>query len=433
MRFDKAWVVGKREYLTRIKTKGFWLGTLVLPVFMGASLVLPTVLLSKNKAEHRIVVVDATGQGLGPAVEKALKEAPGQGRSRSGETGEIHFRVTRLEPEPDTAAQRAALDRKVLKDEIDSWIWLTVEDLQTDRCEYHAANVSNAFTQKALESRLSEVIRDWRLQSAGLDSERIRNLTKRIDLAPVRVSETGSSKESGFAGLAIAFFLFFTLYMVILIYGNQIMQGVLEEKGSRIVEVLASAVHPTELMLGKIGGIGLVALTQLAIWVGTASVLTAPGVMAAMAFLPAGAGLSALAPSVLVHFFVLFLLGFFFYSSIYAMLGAAFNSLQEAQQMSSVAMLFVIAPVFLLFPVINAPDSKLAVITSMIPFFTPLIMVLRIALKMPPLWQILTAYALCALTIAGAVWVCARIYRVGILMYGKKPTIQELWRWVRYA
>lgn len=432
MRFDKAWIIGKREYLTRVKTKGFWLGTVALPLLMGALVVGPTLLIAKNKADHRLAVVDATGEGLGAAVETALLNEGAKEKARKKGNGEVRFKITRLAPGPDPAARRAELDRKVLNDEIDAWIWLAAEDLKENRLEYHAENVSNPLTQRALETGASAVVRDWRLRKAGLDAAHIGELTRSLDLTSVRISETGSTKESGFAGFAVALGLFFMLYMVILIYGSQIMQGVLEEKGSRVVEVLASAVHPSELMLGKMLGIGLVAFTQLAIWVGTATILTSPGLAFTMALLPEG-GLAALSPVVVVHFFILFVLGFFLYASIYAMIGAAFNSLQEAQQFTSIAMLLVIAPVFLLMPVINDPDSTMAVVGSMIPFFTPLIMVLRIAIKMPPLWQILAAYALSGLTIVGAVWVCARIYRVGILMYGKKPTLQELWRWVRYA
>jgi ABC-2 type transport system permease protein len=432
MRFDKAWIIGKREYLTRVKTKGFWLGTVALPLFLGAISVGPTLMMAKNKSDHRIAVVDTSGKGLGLAVEKALLGERTKAETRRKDRGEVRFQVTRLEPGPDSAAQRAELDRRVLDDKVDAWIWLTAESLEENRLEYHAENVSNPVTQSALKSRISEVVRDWRLRDAGLDAGRINELTRSLDLAPVRVSETGSTKESGLAGFAVAFGLFFILYTMILLYGTQIMQGVLEEKSSRVVEVLASAVHPTELMLGKIGGIGLVALTQLAVWMGTALLLSSPGLAFALAMLPEGV-LAALSPLVIVHFFILFLIGFFIYSSIYAMIGAAFNSLQEAQQFASVAVILVVAPMFLLMPVINDPDSKMAVVASMIPFFTPLVMMLRVALKMPPLWQILTAYALCGLTIAGAIWVCARIYRVGILMYGKKPTLQELWRWVRYA
>jgi ABC-2 type transport system permease protein len=218
--------------------------------------------------------------------------------------------------------------------------------------------------------------------------------------------------------------------MILIIHGTQIMQGVIEEKSSRVVEVITSAVKPTELMAGKLGGICLLALTQLAIWLGTALVLSSPGLLAAFMTAPT---IPSVAPAVLLNFLVLFLLGFFLFSTLYAMIGACFNSVQEAQQVASIAIFFVIAPMFFFMPVINDPDSKLAVVTSLIPFFTPLVMTLRVASKMPPAWQLVTGYVGCGLTIGLMIWVCSRIYRVGILMYGKKPTLQEIWRWVRYA
>jgi len=223
------------------------------------------------------------------------------------------------------------------------------------------------------------------------------------------------------------------LYMTTLIYGQQVMLGVLEEKSSRVVEVLLSTVDPIDLMAGKIAGIGLAGLTQIAIWIATAAVLTAPGVVAIMAFLPAGTELPTLSPILVLHFFLLFILGYFFYATFYAMIGSAFNNPQEAQQMASLAVIFVVLPWIFFLPILNDPDSTLAVVTSLIPIFTPFLMVLRIAVKMPPTWQILLGYFLTTAMCVGMIWLCARVYRVGILMYGKKPSLRELWRWVRYA
>jgi len=162
-------------------------------------------------------------------------------------------------------------------------------------------------------------------------------------------------------------------------------------------------------------------------------VATAPGVAAAIAVLPAGMALPALSPVMLLNFALLFLLGFFIFSTFYAAIGAAFNNAQEAQQVAGVAISFLVIPVVFMTAIINDPSSRFAVVMSLIPPFTPLLMTLRIGLEMPPLWQLLLAYALTLGFIVGAIWVCARIYRVGILMYGKKPTFQELWKWMRYS
>ena len=234
------------------------------------------------------------------------------------------------------------------------------------------------------------------------------------------------------AGFFLAYFLFFLLYMVVAIYGQQVLNGVLEEKTSRVVEVIVAAVRPFDLMLGKLGGIGLVGLTQLTIWLASMAALTAPGVIGAMAWMPGGT-LPQVSLAVFAHFLVLFLLGYFFFATLYAAIGAATNNIQEAQQFAGVVVIFLIAPVLLMLPVINDPDSALAVVLSLVPPFTPLLMMLRIAVKMPPAWQIALGYLLTFSFNLFLVWICARVYRVGILMYGKKPTFQELWRWIRYS
>jgi ABC-2 type transport system permease protein len=162
----------------------------------------------------------------------------------------------------------------------------------------------------------------------------------------------------------------------------------------------------------------------------TALVITAPGLLAGLASLPEGVNLT---PAIVLHFFALFLLGFVLYASFYALVGAAFNNAQEAQQMVSIAMIFTVLPWMVFMPVLNDPDSTLAVVTSLIPLFTPMILMLRMAVKMPPAWQIVLAYTLTIAADVLMVWVCARVYRVGILMYGKRPSLKEIWRWARYA
>lgn len=195
---------------------------------------------------------------------------------------------------------------------------------------------------------------------------------------------------------------------------------------------MVSSIKPFELMLGKLSGICLVGLTQLTIWLTTMFLISAPGIAGSLAFLPKG-GIPSISPVILVHFVLLFILGFFSFSTIYAAIGAAFNNIQEAQQVAGVAVMIVVIPFFFINQFINDPNSTLAVTLSLIPLFTPLLMSLRIALDMPPLWQLLLGYALTIGFTWMMVWACARVYRIGILMYGKKPTIQEIWKWMRYA
>ncbi|HEV2855517.1 MAG TPA: ABC transporter permease [Thermoanaerobaculia bacterium] len=438
MRLNNVVAVGKREYLQRAKTKAFWIMTLILPLFVTAISVLPALLLSKSKANQRIVVVDETGKLGADLVAKmnandtqTPKEATGR-RNRDA-AGMVVFKAQAEPPAADRKAQRADLDRRVLDKTIDAWVWISPGVFEDKPVEYHARSVSNVFTQETLRDDLSSIVRQERFRAAGIDPARVEELSGSVHLDPQRVSATGSRAEGSMGAALLAIVLFFILYISIIMWGQQVMQGVLEEKGSRVIEVVISSVTPFELMMGKLLGICLLGLTQLSIWLGTMLVVTAPGVVASMAFLPPGATLPSLSAVMLINFVLLFILGFLAYATLYAAIGASFNNLQEAQQAAGIAMVFVIIPVMVMYPVINDPNSRMATVLSLIPTFTPLLMPLRIAVDMPPLWELALAYALTVSFVIGMVWFCSKIYRVGILMYGKKPTFQEIWKWTRYA
>lgn len=428
MRLDTIFVIAKREYLQRIQSKGFWIATLILPLFISSVTVLPALLANKARPRQAIAVVDQTGK---VAPELAAKQAPPKADTEDQSQVELEFRTE--PPGSDLKSQRAALDRRVLSGDVDAWIWIDRDALKTGEVEYHSKNVSKVFTQKELLNRISAAVRRARLREAGYDADRVTELSQPATLKTERISATGSRKEVAIAGAAFGYILFFMLYVTLAIWGQQVMQGVLEEKSSRVIEVIVSAVKPFELMMGKLTGICAVGLTQFVIWLLTFSVLTLPGIVAALSSLPKDVTLPTLTPFMVLNFAFLFILGFFVFSTFYAAIGAAFNNVQEAQQVAGVAVFFLVIPVFLMLRIINDPSSTFAVSMSLIPLFTPLLMTLRIALEMPPLWQILLGYALTLSFIAVAVWACARIYRVGILMYGKKPTFQELWKWMRYS
>jgi ABC-2 type transport system permease protein len=441
MRPNNVVVIAKREYLQRAKTKAFWLTTLILPLFVSAISIVPTLLLSKSKTQQKIVVVDETGKvgsslvaTMNAQQAEAPKEKPAAGLSRrQSEEENVSFDAETEAPAPDRTAQRTDLDRRVLGKQLDAWVWIGPEVFQDKPVEYHARSVSNIFTQAALRDDLSTVVRQVRFRAAGIDPAKVDELSRSVKLDTQKVSVGGSRAEGGLGAAALAMVLFFILYISIIMWGQQVMQGVLEEKGSRVIEVVISSVTPFELMMGKLLGICLLGLTQLTIWLGTVLVVTTPGLVAAMAILPAGVSLPTLSAAMVINFVLLFILGFLAYATLYAGIGASFNNIQEAQQAAGLAMVFVIVPVMVMYPVINDPNSRMATIMSLIPMFTPLLMPLRIAIDMPPIWQLALAYALTIGFVIGMVWICARIYRVGILMYGKKPTFAEIWKWTRYA
>jgi ABC-2 type transport system permease protein len=434
MRADQVATILRREYLTRVKSKGFWIATLILPLAMAALVVLPSVFLARSKTMHRMVVVDGL-DGVGArlaeelaAAEPTAKSESAGGLARDREPEASRFVVT-VEPAAfDAAAQSAALDARVLAGEVDSWILVDRASLAASRVDYRAESVSNFLTQRRLEKALTRVFSEARLAAEGYDASRVVELTRAADLKTLKLTAEGATEEAGMAGFMVAYLLFFLLYTVVAIYGGLVMNGVLEEKSSRIVEVLLATTTSKELLYGKLLGIGAAGLTQLAVWALALGALTAPGVVGLMAF---GEGVIPNVPfAVLAHFLLHFLLGFFLFSAMYAAIGAATNSVQEAQPLTGIVMPFLIAPVLFMMPVINDPDSTLAVVLSLIPTFTPLLMMLRIAVKSPPLWQILLGYVLTTAFVVGLMAVCARVYRVGILMYGKRPTLAELGRWI---
>jgi ABC-2 type transport system permease protein len=423
----KIAVLTRREYLSRIKSKGFWVATLVLPAAMTALFLLPAMILARTSADQRVVLVDATGL-LGAGVAARLAEPPELGGLKAARVA-----VEVEPPGPDPAAQRAALDRRVLEGGIDAWIWIGRERLADDTVEYHAESVSNVITQGVIAEAVEREVAAMRLADAGFDPEQVGELTRPVRLATVRITPEGSREETGEAGFFLAYGMFFMLYLVLMIWGQQVLTGVLEEKSSRIVEVIMSAARPFDLMMGKLTGIGLAGLTQLTVWLACLAALSAPGVAGLLAASPEGLTLPGLTLPAALNFLGFFVLGYFLFASLFAAVGAAFNNVQEAQHFTGIPIAFLVAPIVVIFPVINDPDSTLATVVSLIPLFTPVVMPVRIAVKMPPVWEVALAYLLTAATVVALVWLCARIYRVGILMHGKKPTLAEIVRWVRYA
>jgi ABC-2 type transport system permease protein len=218
------------------------------------------------------------------------------------------------------------------------------------------------------------------------------------------------------------------LYMTVLLYGINVMRAILEEKTSRIMEVMLSTASAKELMAGKILGVGAVGLTQVAIWAISAGLYATPGLVASAGILK-----GVITVKLLIFFAVFFLLGYVLYSTLCAAVGSMVNSEQEAQQLQFLVMMPMVLSVFVIANIFQHPSSGLAFWGSMFPLTAPLVMFTRIALQQPPLWQIALSIGLMVATIYGMIWLCGRIYRVGILMYGKKPNLPEIMKWIKYA
>jgi ABC-2 type transport system permease protein len=266
------------------------------------------------------------------------------------------------------------------------------------------------------------------LAQRGLSSTQADVLLKPVKLETIHVGAGHETKSTGRAMFFAVFAMVMLLYTAVIFYGVSVMRGVLEEKNSRVMEVLLSSATSTELMAGKLIGVGAVGLTQIGIWIVMAAVYAFPALAASVS-----TGEIRIPPLTLAAFALFFLLGYLLYSSVYAAIGAIITSEQEGQQLQFIILLPLIISVFMMGPVMRAPDAPIAVWTSMVPFFSPVLMYLRIAVQTPPLWQIALSLFLLGATIAGFLFLCARIYRIGILMYGKRPTLPEILKWLQYA
>jgi ABC-2 type transport system permease protein len=282
-------------------------------------------------------------------------------------------------------------------------------------------------------SAVNEAMVEARLNARGIHVDDVSALVKVADLQVIKVTKEGESVEKGQTfGIAIAIVIL--LYMSLLMYGIVTMRSVLEEKTTRTMEVLISAVSPSQLLAGKILGVAGVAITQFIIWSATVVLLGSYGV-ALSAMSGGGSILSGfhVPVSLLVWSVVYFLCGYFLYSALFAAVGAACSNEQDAQQLQWIAMAPLVCTMMIYWVVLTDSNSRTSVILSEIPFFGPVLMPLRVSLQTPPLWQLALSIVLLLLSIAVVILASAKIYRVGILMYGKRPTLPEMFRWLRYS
>ncbi|MEO8294148.1 MAG: ABC transporter permease [Gemmatimonadota bacterium] len=435
----KLWAVIRREFQARVQTKAFVIGTVLGPVIMGCMFVLPVLLSNRETRPKHIVVVDAASGQFGVKLERALAEE----RKGTGATAKPKYVVTRIPAAGRLAEVRDSLIRLtgLARDtvhQIDGLLIASDQAFESGKVEYLGDNVGSPSEMGQLGNLVGQPILTERLERKGVDPVLVREAQGRIDLNTSKITEGRLTGESGDASFALAYAMAFLLYFSLLIYGIQVMTSVIEEKSNRIMEVLASSLSPFQLMAGKVIGVGAVGLLQLGIWVGTAAFLSANAVMiTGLLNMPPEAAaqmpLPAIRPDLLIVFLAFFLVGFFLFAAAYAAVGAMCNTMQEAQQASSVLTLIVLAGFISIFSLLNEPNGTLARVMSMIPLFAPIVMPVRYSLTSISWLEVLTSLGLTILGMFAVAWLAGRIYRVGILMYGKKPSLRELAHWVRAA
>ncbi|HEX6086646.1 MAG TPA: ABC transporter permease [Thermoanaerobaculia bacterium] len=451
---NKLYAVMKREYVQAVRKKSFIIMTLLLPFLMGALIFLPGLLMAKGLGTKRIAVLDGTGRlaetYAKPSEEpKEEKSAGVKDEARKALSGRRRPPTlpSQLQVEYVNLAQSASLDesaRPYLKrmsfdkdspQKLDG-IFIIPKTAVSDsdaQMTYYSRSSTDVMTQERLARLANRSLQRMRLTANGISPETIDALMQDLPSEAVQLSRSGEQKKGGELNFIVAFLFGAMLILPSLVYGQETMRGIVQEKTDRVVEVLVSSVSPMQLLSGKILGVAAVGLTQIAVWLLMAT-LAGAYIGTTLAIANADINLSQfLRPIVGLYFFIFYILAYLTYVCIYAIAGAICNSEKEAQQFMMPIMMLMMAPWFLMMPIVLNPDAPFAVGFSLAPVFGPITMFVRSTVTDPPLWHFLVSIGLSILTILAFFWVTAKIFRVGILSYGKRPTIPELLRWVRVA
>ncbi|HYE95009.1 MAG TPA: ABC transporter permease [Rubricoccaceae bacterium] len=436
---SKIFLIARSELLRRVRSKTFVLTTLLAPLLIVAATLLPilVVVLTQDDTVRTVALVNQTGE---PALADSVAAALPDG-----------FRV--VQP----ALPLDSLRARVLRGGLDGFLVLPRGLLAgTEEAAYYSRGAGLG-AQEGVRSAVRDAVRLHRIRAAGATDAVIAALDAPVALSLVTVTERGDEADTAFVSIIVGMMMGLLIYIAVLIYGITVMRGVIEEKTSRIVEVIASSARPFELMMGKVLGIGATGLVQFATWGALLVVLGAvAGPLLALTMGAAadpaalGAGMpgrppapevdpaalaeaiaAVLAPGRLLTFVAFFLGGYLLCAALFAAVGSAVEQESDAQTLQLPVMLPLLVPMFFLQYVIDRPDAPLSVGLSLFPFSAPMLMTVRMAMTAVPLWQVGLAFLLLALSFVGLIWVAARIYRVGILMYGKKATLRDLWRWAR--
>jgi ABC-2 type transport system permease protein len=421
-----VWLIARREYIERIRTRGFLITTVLIPIIMGGFIFGSTFLSGKVSSESHIAIVSPNNDAdTNLALDLQTELESRQPSAQSTSVAHPHITVDVMDAAPDT---RSTLDQQLDSSDLDGYLWIAPAAASDSRPTFTFTPRSSdqQSLRNTLASALNTVLVRRRLAHRGVTGADLDAMLQPVEIATVRAPHR-VDREAAEISVSILFFL---MYMVIMLYGMNVARSIIEEKTSRIFEVLLATIRPEEMMAGKIIGVGSVGLTQVAIW------LSAGALLAGGALAPQLDGQPlhfALTPPQIVYFFVYFLLGYLFYSSIAAALGAMTNSEQELQQLN----MFLLLPLAFCFialkAVLTSPDGSLARTLALIPPFTPLLMYVRVTLGHPAPWEVALSLALTSASIYAIIWVTSRIYRVGVLMYGKRPNLPELLRWLRYS
>lgn len=434
----KIITIMQREYLTRVKSRAFIIGTFIFPIMMGALLIIPILAASSVEREKATVFVDDPGNLI---FDGLVANSDSFVTYRRTIAPFEDYKSGNLLVEGELAMQVKAgiLDEKEIRTQIFSKkkVILQVKD--------------------EIEGAMKKVIREAKLKNAGITEEALASTKFSLWVSTLKIDESGKQESSSTEAAAGAgYVMAFLIYIMLIIYGMFVMRGVIEEKTNRIVEVVISTVKPFQLMMGKLLGICAVGITQIILWTILGSIVmivVSSLVIGSMDIDPSmlqnGMGqfqnsgvqlpqeaeilqgvMSALSLKNILLFMFYFLGGYLLYGALFAAVGSAVDQESDAQQFTFPVMLPLIIPMIMIGNVLQNPNGTLSVVMSHIPFTSPIIMMMRQSSVEVPWWEILISMALLVLGIIFCVWLAGRIYRVGILMYGKKVSFAEIGKWI---
>lgn len=434
----KIWEIIRREYIERVTKKSFWIGTLLMPVFMLGSIFLPAFFATLSlKEKVHIAVIDQSGKAF-QTLKENLERRPEKSKAAKEGEGLIgKFVVEEVLAGEDLDATLKAIQARINAKELEGCLVIG-RDFDDPKCfKYYGRSVGDLNLLRSLNDALDPIVVADRLKRNNISAplEQVREWIRGARLETFQVQAGGETKKSGFgAAFMVTFAFVIILYISLLIYGIANLRGVLEEKSSRIMEVLLSKFTPRQLMTGKLLGIGLVGLTQMMVYAVCFGGLILYATAAAVTMSPAIAeGIRSIPLSAVAYFVVYFVLGYFIYSAMFLGIGSLCSTEEDAQNMQSPIIMMLVIPMMCTIFFINNPDSLPAVIISLIPVFTPMVMLMRILVLTPPLWQILLSIVLSLLFLWGMLWAVAKVFRIGVLMYGKRPTFKQVIQWFRAA
>jgi len=406
--------VAKWEFLEKVKSKAFIISLVLMPIIMVIFGVLPGLLASKPDDKPIVVgVIDETDSIVGPLAAK-LEE-----KYRLPDD-QPNYVLRNLKEDLGFDEMKARAMKLIAEDEIEGYFYIPSTVYDSGRVEYRAENVGNIRIAERFSRTIEEVIVEKRLVSQGLDPVRIKRLMADVDVRSIKVSDRGEEKESGFLETFFsAYIVIMMLMFLVLTSGQLLIRSVVEEKSNRVIEVLLSSCSARDLMVGKILGLSGLGLLQMLIW----------GMIGLGIALKSGADIFAVEQLALSVIYVV--LGYLLYSAIFVAAGSPVTTEHEAQQITSYVSLMLVFPIVLAIPAMQNPDSMFIKALSFFPLLTPAFMILRIPIQVPALWEILTTIGLLILSSVFMMWAAGKIFRTAILVYGKRPTIPELVRWIR--